>query len=292
MTPDGAPVSTREPPRLAISLGPTPLDATGTVASRLSAVVRAAVGRGILMFDLTEAPEPLRCWDLVAAAAGPPWVDAMAFVTATSPSGSDSVGVARPDRIVRFVEGSDFLRAPPSGSITGSGVRFRDISLAEAGSERCVRAGASWVSFPGHLLEARRTHAVVEVVRTAGAQALVTNPHADGRLDGRWLAEGSLANDGPPRPLGLAELQRAYAPLLPLGFLTAGHRRTLPQAAVGFVQALGAVPSVRVRDLRQFEEFANPASFPSLAAEEMTRIFESEPGLRGAASPATPPGFK
>jgi len=160
----------------------------------------------------------------------------------------------------------------PTSDIAGAvGVRFADLSSAETGWERATHDGALWISFPGHLLDANRVRSVVRGIRDVGAGALLTNPLADGRLDGRWLTEGTLAQDGPPRPMDLASLQRAFAPVLPLGFLTAGRRRTLAQAAVGFVRAIGAVPSVRFRDLRQIAELVDPGGADPLSTDEVER---------------------
>jgi hypothetical protein len=279
-------------PRLALSLGSSALDSAGTAASRLSALVRAAASQGVVLFDLTETVEPRRCWDLAAAAEGSRWAEATVFVPARTASGAAPDGDAATRRVIRFLESTDAARDGGEPAVESPGVRFRDLALAEVEAERAVEEGATWISFPGHLLEARRVQSLVGRLRGAGAEVLVTNPHADGRLDGRWLAEGGLANDGPPRPLGLAELQRAYAPLLPLGFLTEGHRRSLAQAAVAFVQAIDAVPSVRVRDPRQLAELVDPRTYPPLSSEELRRLGDVVPGTRRSTRPAPPPGFK
>lgn len=154
---------------------------------------------------------------------------------------------------------------------------FPTLDAAEVGWRGAVHDGADWISLPGHLLDARRVLSVVRGIRESGAEALLTNPLADGRLDGRWLSEGTLAQDGPPRPMDLASLQRAYAPVLPLGFLTAGRRRTLAQAAIGFVRAIGAVPSVRFRDLRQMAELVDPGGADPLSSEEVERLVAVAP---------------
>jgi hypothetical protein len=265
------------PPRLAISLSPAGFDDSGSAASRLSALVRAAAAHGVLLFDLTEAPEPQRWWDLAAVA---------------GTSGAIRKEEPFPRNVVRFYEEPGSPREARDPVRPAGGARFRDLALAEVEAERSLKAGATWVSVPGHLLEARRVRALVETVREVGGDVLLTNPHADGRLDGRWLSEGTLSTGGTPHPLGFAELQRAYAPLLPLGFLTEGHRRTLAQAAVAFVQAVGAVPSVRVRDLRQLDELADAGRFPPLSAEEMARIDASVAGSLDRSGPAPAPGFK
>jgi aryl-alcohol dehydrogenase-like predicted oxidoreductase len=151
-------------------------------------------------------------------------------------------------------------------------VKFADLDHAEARWQAEVYDGARWVSFPGHILEARRLLPVVRGIREAGAEVLLTNPLAEGRLDGRWLSEGTLAQDGPPRPMDLPSLQRAYAPVLPLGFLTTGRRRTLAQAAIGFVRAIGAIPSVRFRDIRQIAELVDGSGADPLSEDELERV--------------------
>jgi aryl-alcohol dehydrogenase-like predicted oxidoreductase len=101
---------------------------------------------------------------------------------------------------------------------------------------------------------------------------LLTNPHADGRLDGQWLTEGLSPPARAPRPVDLADLERSYAPVLALRFLTERRRRTLPQAAVAFALALGAMPSVRFRDLAQVEAFGNADQIEPLTEAELARL--------------------
>jgi aryl-alcohol dehydrogenase-like predicted oxidoreductase len=101
---------------------------------------------------------------------------------------------------------------------------------------------------------------------------LLTNPHADGRLDGQWLSDGLATPSRSPHPVDFAELERAYSPVLALGFLTEHRRRTLPQAAMAFAFALGAVPSVRFRDLAQVEAFGNPDQVEPLTDAELGRL--------------------
>ncbi|MCI4333716.1 MAG: hypothetical protein L3K01_08375 [Thermoplasmata archaeon] len=264
--------------RIALSVGGEPLDRTENSASRHSAAVRAASARGVEMFDLSEAANPEAAWELTSVAAGDAWGRATVFVAGTRFRLPES-GSGAPAHVVRL-RGVGDPNGPASEIVGAVGVRFADLSSAEAGWERAIHDGASWISFPGHLLDANRVREVVRGIRTAGAEALLTNPLADGRLDGRWLSEGTLAQDGPPRPMDLASLQQAFAPVLPLGFLTAGRRRTLAQAAVGFVRAIGAVPSVRFRDLRQIAELVDPGGADPLSTDEVERAVAVAPSDR------------
>jgi hypothetical protein len=90
----------------------------------------------------------------------------------------------------------------------------------------------------------------------------------------------------------LADLQREYTPVLPLGFLTAGHRRTLGQAAVGFALSVGAVPAIRFRDLRQLAELTDAPALEPLSPDVLARV-ERAVGIPTARpSPPETPGFK
>src|SRR5580658_272563 len=61
------------------------------------------------------------------------------------------------------------------------------------------------------------------------------DPLGTGRLDGSRFAR-SLSDRRPDAgPLDVRELQREFDPVLRLGFLTEGRRRTLAQGAIGFV---------------------------------------------------------
>lgn len=261
--------------RIALSVGGDPLDRTETSATRHSATVRAAASRGVELFDLTEAANPEAAWEMTSVAAGAAWGRATVFVPSTRFPAMESRAPA-PAFVVRFRTASE-PRTEKAGPAGGSGTMFPTLDAAEVGWRGAVHDGADWISLPGHLLDARRVLSVVRGIRESGAEALLTNPLADGRLDGRWLSEGTLAQDGPPRPMDLASLQRAYAPVLPLGFLTAGRRRTLAQAAIGFVRAIGAVPSVRFRDLRQMAELVDPGGADPLSSEEVERLVAVAP---------------
>jgi aryl-alcohol dehydrogenase-like predicted oxidoreductase len=120
----------------------------------------------------------------------------------------------------------------------------------------------------------------------------MTDPHAGGRLDGGLLSSGVLDHPGAPRPLDLAELQRQYAPVLPLGFLTAARRRTLGQAAVAFVLTLGAVPAIRFRDARQLAELTDPPATEPLSDAELSRLERIAEIPPGAGAPRATPEFK
>ncbi|MCI4320883.1 MAG: hypothetical protein L3K05_01060 [Thermoplasmata archaeon] len=202
-------------------------------------------------------------------AAGAHWPALTLFVTGRRDPSLANGAVPGP-HMVRLRGVGDVAEASPPGARSEEGVRFPDLEGAERFASLEVQQGAGWISFPGSLIEARRVAGLVASLTKLGGRVLVTNPHADGRLGGPGEGLSSTATAGAPTPL--ASLERAYAPVLRLGFLTSGGRRTLPQAAVAFVLALPAIPSVRFADVRQLVEFGDPSRLLPIVPAEMARL--------------------
>jgi hypothetical protein len=252
---------------VAFSLGTEATPSAGPARARLARTLGGAVARGVTVLDVSESPSQDAGWALAREGAGPRWSMLTVFLAAETPgparapSPGATVVLAAPHSVV------------PNGEIAAtSGVRFDELGSAEAGAAAAAQAGAAWVSLPGSLIDAPRLIPLVATIRAAGASVLLTNPHADGRLDGQWLSEGLSPPARAPRPVDLADLERSYAPVLALRFLTERRRRTLPQAAVAFALALGAVPSVRFRDLAQVEAFGNADQLEPLTEAELGRL--------------------
>jgi hypothetical protein len=254
---------------IAFSLGPGPIPADATRLSFLRATLAAAFDRGIRHVDLHESVSPDAALAVTRLAAGDRWSSLTLFVSERPhPTSADSP--ADGPALVRLRPAGEDPDASPRGPRSEEGVRFPDLESAERFASLEARGGARWISFPGSLIDSRRVGGLVGSVLTEGGRVLLTNPHSDGRLGGP--GEG-LASPAPTRaPTPLASIERAYAPVLRLGFLTEGGRRTLPQAAVGFVLAVGAIPAVRFSDVRQLTAFGDPTMFAPLAPEELARI--------------------
>ncbi len=98
------------------------------------------------------------------------------------------------------------------------------------------------------------------------------DPFAAGRLDGRRLE--SALGGAPTGPTALRSLEAAFAPVLALSYLTAGRRRSLPEAALQFLLAFPWVATVRVPAATAVplaERFAGSGP-PPLAAPERARL--------------------
>ena len=105
------------------------------------------------------------------------------------------------------------------------------------------------------------------------------DPLGSGRLDGTRFAE-SIADRRPDaRPLNVRELRREFDPVLRLGFLTEGHRRTLAQASLQFVlrwpwvcAALVPLPSPE-----RLDELLRAETTPPLSEGEVDRLLARSP---------------
>jgi hypothetical protein len=253
---------------IAVSLGPDPIPAAGPVRVRRAATLAGALRSGRRVLDLSDTPGPAGAWTFARDAAGEFWRELTVVVPDPPPEGSTAPAPAR----VVVVRSSVPARGDGSSSPGDVGVRYGDLGAAEVGSPGALAAGARWISVPGSVLAASRLIPLASAIRGAGAEILLSNPHADGRLDGLWMNDGLGADSRRPRPLDIHELERAYAPVLALRFLTESRHRTLPQAAVAFAWAIGATPSVRFRDLGQVDSFGNPAKIVPLTASEVARL--------------------
>lgn len=104
------------------------------------------------------------------------------------------------------------------------------------------------------------------------------DPLGAGRLDGSRF-DRPLVDRGPGTPpASLAELHREFDPVLRLGFLTAGRRRTLAQAALQFVLRWPWVASalVPMPPADRLAEITGVASSPPLSDDEVERVLALE----------------
>ena len=117
---------------------------------------------------------------------------------------------------------------------------------------------------------------VLEPLAAEGPTAfLARNSLADGRLDGsRFAHSANLVGPG-EGPIDLRRLHREFDPVLRLGFLTEGHRRTLAQAALRFVLIRPWVVSavVPLPAPERLDELLGFESTPPLTREELERVY-------------------
>ena len=106
------------------------------------------------------------------------------------------------------------------------------------------------------------------------AGLIAYDPFAGGRLDGSRFAEQSLLPGPATGPVDVRRLHEEFDPVLRLGFLTEGRRRTLGQGALQFVLAWPWVVTtvVPLPSPERFDELLGYAARPPLTEEEMERI--------------------
>lgn len=133
-------------------------------------------------------------------------------------------------------------------------------------------AGATFVRLRGNLFSRRAERAGFGAARTAGLRILVADPFAEGRLNGEWLRSSPVERPSLRGPPAFAVVQRAWSPVLGLGFLTANGARSLTQAAVAYATDLAGGGTVLVEAATP-EDLAEVARSPDgLAHEERARI--------------------
>lgn len=171
------------------------------------------------------------------------------------------------------------------------GVRFeRDVPERGLLAE-WVEAGARHFAFPLHLLNGRTSVPAANWVAESGGRVSALDVFAGGRLNGEALEDGRLGlAAGVPRPLDLDRWSRELAPVLRLGFLTEGKRRTLPEAALHFALATDGVDeaALPLGDPRRLETWCRADARSALTSEERERALAS--AILGDAGSGEPPG--
>ncbi len=99
-------------------------------------------------------------------------------------------------------------------------------------AERGLALGVRSFRLPFNLLDRSPAEEILDRIDESGGRAFVTDPHAQGLLDGSLLRSDA---PGPGRPFDGPALARRFAPVRELAFLTADRLRTLPEAALQFV---------------------------------------------------------
>jgi aryl-alcohol dehydrogenase-like predicted oxidoreductase len=303
---------------LGISLDPPPVASPAVDRATVTALRRARE-RGVTTYDLAHRGSLVRAERLIAAAFPDP-DPSLLFIVGRSWSLPLSyrrpVGErpAAPSDPVRELEGSlaeDARRIGRHGSV------LVDFDSGEASPER-IREAASVLD--RHRTEGRiagwsfhrrsgADHALPDATATPRALCvelslldrsalgplverasrgplgvLVRDPFAGGRLDGSRFA-ATMAERGPSAaPLDVRSLHAEFDPVLRLGFLTRGHRRTLAQAGLLFLFRWPWVSTVLVPLPRpeRWEEILGATSAPPLDAAELQAL--EGPGVNTGAA--------
>ncbi len=133
--------------------------------------------------------------------------------------------------------------------------------------------GALW-SAPVSLLDDRAERRLAGLAETASIGVFARDPLDGGRLDGRRLTDAVGTRRPDAGPVRLRELEQEFAPVLALGFLTEGHRRTLAQAAIRYALRWPWVCSVLVPlpAPERLAEILSAESVPPISDQELERL--------------------
>lgn len=232
---------------------------------RLSALVDQASRSGLRRVHVGEGPRARRdeaaLWELLGSAGGR-WAVTVRRAATEPPPRAPSPQIA----VAVELETRDVVPLPRGRpSAVGSGAW--GVSATEAGAlpapSDLEPLSPSWVRFPLHLINAPMALSAVAAWSRASVPVIASDPFAEGRLDGAWLASSPV--EGPPRPSAADwAVTRAFlVPVVSLGFLTQGTGRTLRQAALAYLRGVPGVVGVLVptrtpQDLRGLEESGEP----------------------------------
>jgi aryl-alcohol dehydrogenase-like predicted oxidoreductase len=178
-------------------------------------------------------------------------------------------GEAPPERIREAVKVLDLHQA--QGRISGWSLHRRseaDGTISDpamSSAARCVELS---------LLDRSALGALADRASRGPLGVLVRNPFAGGRLDGTRFAATLGERSPSTAPLDVRSLHAEFDPVLRLGFLTRGHRRTLAQAGLLFLFRWPWFATVFVPLPRpeRWEEILGAGSAPPLDSTELRAL--------------------
>lgn len=176
-------------------------------------------------------------------------------------------------------------RARADGAIGDWGVALPPGPTGLAEARRGLVQGARSVRLPLNLLDRSPGEEILDLVADAGGATFVTDPHAQGLLD------GSLVRSGAPtalRPTDGPALARQFAPVRGLAYLTASKERTLPQAAVQYAISRPSVVCalLDLSEPDQLETLVAATELPPLSSDLLGRLRAPD---REGGNPTGPP---
>lgn len=300
-----APGKPRELSEIAIYLDP-PAGGPPSADDRAVSLIQRARERGVTTFDVGNARFPARAERLLARAFPTPDPSVCAIVARSVDSlarersseevttSSDLASAVResleesrrrlepvPIGVVEWDPGDELggegpaANTPTSYPNAGPTEPLLAIELPRPGAPLPVPGGApSLFSGSLSLLETDLIPAFEEARSKPGAALIAHDPFAGGRLDGsRFEDQARLPGPG-AGPADVRRLHEEFDPVLRLGFLTQGHRRTLAQAALQFVLEWSWVVTavVPLPSPERFDEILGYASRSPLTEDEIRRI--------------------
>jgi aryl-alcohol dehydrogenase-like predicted oxidoreductase len=275
--------------------------------ARAVALLRRARECGVTTFDVAGARHPERAERLIATAfpSADPAVGVVvgrsveSLAKERSDSGSPSPSADLPDAVRRSLEASGKRLAPvpivvvewePTEDEGEEGSPITATSFASGDApdrpvwatriDPTARAFLATGEPPGlcagdlSLLDDHLVPFFEGLSAPPNARLLARNPFADGRLDGTRFAATSTLGGPVDGPVDLRRMHAEFDPILRLGFLTEGRRRTLAQAALRFVLTWRWVASavIPLPEPERFEEVLGFGATPEFSEEERRRL--------------------
>jgi aryl-alcohol dehydrogenase-like predicted oxidoreductase len=233
----------------------------GAELHRAEGLVRVARRQGISLFDLSANDEPRVAEQLVGATlAGDEGIRVVSRLPSRElPNANDPQSAVRFEAALResarrLGRSMDVLALRPEEAEelqrSGTLERLARRTSGEASPAVALRLDASTLApnllealladgvriylAPWNLLDRGAESFLFDAVAGVGGAVLALDPHAAGRLDGRRVLSSPWERGGRSAPLDPTALRREMQPVLELGYLTEGARRTMIEAATRF----------------------------------------------------------
>jgi aryl-alcohol dehydrogenase-like predicted oxidoreductase len=238
------------------------ISAAGSDRHRSSGLLRHALEQGVTLVDVSGNADPraaesalgpaLRAWPEVrvisrlAVAELPATAQASAlrpFLGALDETrsrlGRDRLDlVALPleeaERLHQIGALTQLLDTARTNGCGAVGVRCAPGGVPPGTAEALLHDGIRIFLAPWNLLDREAESVLFRPLAAAGGQLLALDPHAGGRLDGQRVLSPAWEGAAVGLPLDPAALRREMEPVLALGYLTRGTRRTMIEAALRF----------------------------------------------------------
>jgi hypothetical protein len=248
--------------------------------------LRHARARGITLFDLAGARDPMAAATLLVHAFPEPDPDLVVILPSARPGvPAPRVGSASASLIERSAATQDPAADPgldPARRVT----RLSDEPPGDP-LGLSVPSGSTLLSGPFSLLDHRWFSSLEQAATDGPLGFFARDPLAGGRLDGSRLG-GPWVERGPSgAPVSLRRLEEEYAPVIRLRFLTEGRVRTLAQAAVRYAARPRWVSAVLVPlpAADRLDELLSSFQTRELTDDEVRQV-DLRPAASGGHAPA------
>jgi aryl-alcohol dehydrogenase-like predicted oxidoreductase len=184
----------------------------------------------------------------------------------------------RMEAILRDDLFAELERLRDQGKIRAYGAALGPAIVGTEHGDQAMRARPemSCIHIIYNMLEQQPGRRFIAPARELGIGLLVRVPHSSGMLEGTYTLETTFSEDDHRSHRSRDWLVTGLQKIEHLKFLHEGRGSTLAQAALKWLLAEPAVPSVlpNIYNLQQLEEFSAASDMPDLSQDDLKRVAE------------------